>query len=33
MQYPPHPDRGRDEQQAGDHEVGDLDPSQLAEAE
>lgn len=28
-----HPDRGGDEQQAGNHEVADLDPAQAAEAQ
>jgi hypothetical protein len=33
MQDPPHPDRGCDKQQACNHEVGDLDPSQVSEAQ
>jgi hypothetical protein len=33
MQDPPHPHRRCGEQQAGNDEVADLDPAQIAEAE
>jgi hypothetical protein len=33
LQHPPHPHRAAQEQQPGGHEVGDLDPAQLAVAE
>ena len=33
MQHAPHPDRAGNDQYAGDQEVGDLDPSQIAIAQ